>query len=335
MRLGVTDLLIDPFNELEQARGNMSETEYIGRMLQRIRSFALRHGRTCSSSPIRAKVKPAKPGESFRPRALRHLRQRSLCQQIRHRHHDPHPRKRNAASPLEVEVQPLGTKRHICEHELRRGHMPIFVAPAIRAGQVLWSVRRMTSPFGFYAKSLERSPVHDAMQAEAMPVRRLRKRPASWAGAADEPALAISAAAAQGICGGTRTRSRKAGRALHATRRAICRSGSSGRWRHDRRFAPRARLARSGAMGGTAQVREIINQFVPDSERGEGGDARQALRLLWPSCAVMPRLGAGQATSSRRISSSRSGRWPPLRASWRCGQICARRSLLLEPKPRA
>jgi hypothetical protein len=44
MRLGITDLLIDPINELEQARGNMSETEFIGRMLQRARSFALRHG---------------------------------------------------------------------------------------------------------------------------------------------------------------------------------------------------------------------------------------------------------------------------------------------------
>jgi twinkle protein len=41
---GITDLLIDPWNELEHNRGEMSETDYIGRSLQRLKAFALRYG---------------------------------------------------------------------------------------------------------------------------------------------------------------------------------------------------------------------------------------------------------------------------------------------------
>ena len=44
LRYGITDLLLDPFNELELARGSLSETDYIGRCLQRARAFGKRHG---------------------------------------------------------------------------------------------------------------------------------------------------------------------------------------------------------------------------------------------------------------------------------------------------
>lgn len=44
MRYGITDQLIDPFNELELTRGGLSETDYIGRCLQRGRAFGRRHG---------------------------------------------------------------------------------------------------------------------------------------------------------------------------------------------------------------------------------------------------------------------------------------------------
>jgi len=44
LRYGVTDLCIDPFNELELSAGNLSETQYIGRCLQRARAFGRRHG---------------------------------------------------------------------------------------------------------------------------------------------------------------------------------------------------------------------------------------------------------------------------------------------------
>jgi twinkle protein len=67
LRLGVTDLLIDPVNELEQTRGNMSETEFIGRMLQRARSFAQRHGCNVYIIAHPQKMKPAKTGEALPP----------------------------------------------------------------------------------------------------------------------------------------------------------------------------------------------------------------------------------------------------------------------------
>ncbi len=67
MRFGVTDTLIDPINELEQARGGMTETEYIGRMLQRSRSFSQRHGCNTWIVAHPAKMRASKPGEAIPP----------------------------------------------------------------------------------------------------------------------------------------------------------------------------------------------------------------------------------------------------------------------------
>lgn len=45
LRSGVTDALIDPWNEVAHDRPrDMSETDYIGRMLQKLKAFGLRHG---------------------------------------------------------------------------------------------------------------------------------------------------------------------------------------------------------------------------------------------------------------------------------------------------
>lgn len=45
VRHGIRGLVIDPYNELENARGpNQTETEYVGRFLQRLKRFAARHG---------------------------------------------------------------------------------------------------------------------------------------------------------------------------------------------------------------------------------------------------------------------------------------------------
>lgn len=60
---GTTDLLIDPWNEVDGTRGQISETDWIGRSLQRLKGFALRHG--CNVWIIAHPAKPAnvKPGE--------------------------------------------------------------------------------------------------------------------------------------------------------------------------------------------------------------------------------------------------------------------------------
>jgi twinkle protein len=56
LRTGVTDLQIDPWNEIEHSRGNLTEAEYINRGLQRCKAFALRHGVN-----VWVVVHPAKP----------------------------------------------------------------------------------------------------------------------------------------------------------------------------------------------------------------------------------------------------------------------------------
>ena len=63
LRDGVTDLLIDPWNEVDQTRGSLSETEFIGRSLQRFKAFGLRHG--CNVWLIAHPAKPSllKSGE--------------------------------------------------------------------------------------------------------------------------------------------------------------------------------------------------------------------------------------------------------------------------------
>lgn len=57
LRDGITDLLVDPWNEIDHVRAlGMTETDYIGRSLQRFKAFGLRHG--CNVWVI---AHPAKP----------------------------------------------------------------------------------------------------------------------------------------------------------------------------------------------------------------------------------------------------------------------------------
>ena len=67
LRYGVTDVVIDPVNELDQARGSLSETDYVGRMMQKIRSFCHRHGCNVWLVHHPTKMRPAKPGEPIPP----------------------------------------------------------------------------------------------------------------------------------------------------------------------------------------------------------------------------------------------------------------------------
>jgi twinkle protein len=63
LRDGVTDLCIDPWNEIAHERGGANETDYTGRALQRLKAFGLRHG--CNIWLIVHPAKPpaVKPGE--------------------------------------------------------------------------------------------------------------------------------------------------------------------------------------------------------------------------------------------------------------------------------
>lgn len=63
LRDGVTDLLIDPWNEIDHNRGAMTETDYIGRALQRFKAFGLRHGCNVWIVAHPAKPPPLKPGD--------------------------------------------------------------------------------------------------------------------------------------------------------------------------------------------------------------------------------------------------------------------------------
>lgn len=63
LRDGTTDFLIDPVNEVEQTRGQSTETEWIGRFIQRWKAFGLRHGCNVWMIVHPAKPMPIKPGE--------------------------------------------------------------------------------------------------------------------------------------------------------------------------------------------------------------------------------------------------------------------------------
>lgn len=65
LRDGTTDFLFDPWNEVDQARGDMSETDFIGRSLQRLRAFAQRYG--CNVWVVAHPSKPA----PIRPKEVR------------------------------------------------------------------------------------------------------------------------------------------------------------------------------------------------------------------------------------------------------------------------
>jgi twinkle protein len=63
LRDGTTDFLIDPWNEIEHDEAGRTETTYIGRVLQRLRGFANRHGCNVWIVAHPTKLKPMKPGE--------------------------------------------------------------------------------------------------------------------------------------------------------------------------------------------------------------------------------------------------------------------------------
>jgi twinkle protein len=65
LRDGTTDLLIDPWNELDHDEGEKGETRYVGRCLQRLRIFANRYGCNVWIVAHPTKLRPAKPGESI------------------------------------------------------------------------------------------------------------------------------------------------------------------------------------------------------------------------------------------------------------------------------
>ena len=64
IRDGATDVLIDPWNEVEHQRATtVTETDYIGRSLQKLKAFALRHGCNIWIIAHPAKPLPLKSGE--------------------------------------------------------------------------------------------------------------------------------------------------------------------------------------------------------------------------------------------------------------------------------
>lgn len=65
LRHGITDVLLDPWNELSFDRKGESETDHIGRSLQRLRSFGLRHGVNFWIVAHPAKPPPLRPGEKM------------------------------------------------------------------------------------------------------------------------------------------------------------------------------------------------------------------------------------------------------------------------------
>lgn len=67
LRHGITDLLWDPWNEIAHERGQMSETDYTGRVLQRAKAFGLRHGVNIWVIAHPAKPPPLKPDEKRKP----------------------------------------------------------------------------------------------------------------------------------------------------------------------------------------------------------------------------------------------------------------------------
>jgi twinkle protein len=71
LRSGVTDLFIDPWNELEHRRSReFTETEYVGRCLQRLRAFMRRHSCNVWIVAHPTKLHPEKPGKKVSPPSL-------------------------------------------------------------------------------------------------------------------------------------------------------------------------------------------------------------------------------------------------------------------------
>jgi len=69
LRDGTTDLLLDPWNEVEHHYGDLAETEYVARCLRRFKAFALRHGCNVWIAVHPAKPQPKRNGEERDPPA--------------------------------------------------------------------------------------------------------------------------------------------------------------------------------------------------------------------------------------------------------------------------
>lgn len=70
LRFGVTDVVVDPWNELDHNRNGASEAEYIGRSLQRFKAFATRHGINVWVITHPTKLLPPKPGAKVPPPSM-------------------------------------------------------------------------------------------------------------------------------------------------------------------------------------------------------------------------------------------------------------------------
>ena len=66
LRDGVTDILIDPWNEVVQTRGGMTETDFIGVALQKLKAFGLRYGCNIWIVAHPAKPPPLRSGDAPR-----------------------------------------------------------------------------------------------------------------------------------------------------------------------------------------------------------------------------------------------------------------------------
>jgi twinkle protein len=64
LQTGCTDLVIDPWNEVQHERRDMSETDYTGFALQRLKAFGLRHGVNVWAAVHPRIPPPLKPGET-------------------------------------------------------------------------------------------------------------------------------------------------------------------------------------------------------------------------------------------------------------------------------
>jgi twinkle protein len=65
--MGITDLLIDRWNELEHSRGGATETDDTGRSLQKLKGFAFRRGCNVWIVAHPTKMRPPAAGENILP----------------------------------------------------------------------------------------------------------------------------------------------------------------------------------------------------------------------------------------------------------------------------
>jgi twinkle protein len=63
LQSGMTDFLVDPWNEVDQARGSVTETEFIGRSLQQFKAFSRRYGCNVWIAAHPVKPQPTRNGE--------------------------------------------------------------------------------------------------------------------------------------------------------------------------------------------------------------------------------------------------------------------------------